>query len=140
MRKRYIVIIIVILVLALGFISAKILLSRSEANLKNLAHSEISDVDLTSAEDGDYFGSYSAFPVSAEVNVTIKNHAIIEIELIKHNNGQGKRAEIIPDKVTDAQSLTVDSISGATYSSKVILKAIQDALVKAGAKPLSQTD
>ena len=134
MKKRYIVIIIVLLVLALGFITTKILLARFEGNLKQLALSEISDVDLAAAEDGIYIGSYSAFPVSAEVRVTIKNHIIIDIELLKHDNGQGQGAEIIPEKVIEAQSLKVDSVSGATYSSKVILKAIQDAILKAGAE------
>lgn len=133
MKKRYIVIIIVVLVLALGFLTAKISLTRSEGNLKQLALSEISDVDLDAAEDGVYIGSYSAYPVSAQVRVTIKNHTIKEIELLKHDNGQGQGAEIIPEKVIEAQSLKVDSVSGATYSSKVILKAIQDALLKAGA-------
>ncbi len=134
MKKRYIVIIIVLLVLALGFITTKILLARFEGNLKQLALSEISDVDLAAAEDGIYIGSYSAFPVSAEVRVTIKNHIIIDIELLKHDNGQGQGAEIIPEKVIEAQSLKVESVSGATYSSKVILKAIQDAILKAGAE------
>ena len=134
MKKRYIVIIIVLLVLALGFITTKILLARFEGNLKQLALSEISDVDLAAAEDGIYIGSYSAFPVSAEVRVTIKNHIIIDIELLKPDTAQGQGAEIIPEKVIEAQSLKVDSVSGATYSSKVILKAIQDAILKAGAE------
>jgi len=132
MKKRYIVTIIVVLVLALGFITTKILLARFEGNLKQLALSEISDVDLAAAEDGIYIGSYSAFPVSAEVRVTIKNHFIVNIELLKHDNGQGQGAEIIPENVIEAQSLKVDSVSGATYSSKVILKAIQNAILKAG--------
>lgn len=136
MRKLYIII-IVILVLALVYIIAKIFLSRFKAGLENIDKLEINDIDLNSVEDGDYIGSCSAFPVSAEVKVTVKNHTIKEIELIKHNNGRGKDAEIIPQKVTDTQSLSVDTVSGATYSSKVILKAIHDALVKAGAKPLS---
>jgi uncharacterized protein with FMN-binding domain len=132
MKKRSILIIIV-LVLAIVFIAAKVFLAKSEANLEQLALLEIPDVDLASAKDGDYIGSYSAFPVSAEVKVIIKNHTIKEIELLKHNNGQGQGAEVIPDKVIEAQSLKVDSISGATYSSKVILKAIREALLKAGA-------
>ena len=132
MKKRYIVTIIVVLVLALGFITTKILLARFEGNLKQLALSEISDVDLAAAEDAIYIGSYSAFPVSAEVRVTIKNHFIVNIELLKHDNGQGQGAEIIPENVIEAQSLKVDSVSGATYSSKVILKAIQNAILKAG--------
>jgi uncharacterized protein with FMN-binding domain len=130
-KKRYIVIVIVLLVFLSGFIAVKVILGRTEASLKNLAASEIADVDLTSAKDGDYPGSCSVFPVSVEVKVTIKSHAITEIDLLKHDNGQGKGAEIIPEKVIEAQSLQVNSITGATYSSKVILKAIQDALKKA---------
>lgn len=133
MKKRTVAIIIVALVLAISFISAKLLFSKIEANLQSLAQSEIADVDLASAEDGVYTGSYTAFPISAEVKVTIENHAIKEIELIKHQTGQGQGAEVIPGKVVEAQTLKVDSISGATYSSKVILKAIRDALYKAGA-------
>jgi uncharacterized protein with FMN-binding domain len=132
MKKRYAAILIVLPVLALGFIASKILFARLDGNLKRLALSEISDVSLAAAEDGVYTGSYSAFPVSAEVRVTVKNHAIEDIELIKHNNGQGQGAEIIPKKVLEAQSLQVDSVSGATYSSKVILNAIRNALLKAG--------
>ena len=57
-----------------------------------------------------------------------RKHMIKEIELKKHDNGQGFPAEIIPGKVVEAQSLEVDIVSGATYSSKVILKAIENAL------------
>lgn len=136
MKKRYLVLIIVIVVLAVGALTVKILFSKAETELKQLANTEIESVDMSSAEDGVYTGSYSAFPVSAEVSVTIKDHKIEKIDIIKHNNGQGEEAEIIPDKVTEAQSLDVDSVSGATYSSKVILKAIQNALLDAGAEPL----
>ncbi len=40
------------------------------------------------------------------------------------------KAEKIPDKVLEEQSLQVDIVSGATFSSKVILKAVEDALNK----------
>ena len=134
MKIRYLVLIIAIVVLAAGALTVKILFSKAETELKQLANTEIENVDLSPVEDGVYNGSYSAFPVSAEVRVTIKDHKIEKIELIKHNNGQGEDAEIIPDLVTEAQTLDVDSVSGATYSSKVILKAIQNALLNAGAE------
>jgi uncharacterized protein with FMN-binding domain len=54
---------------------------------------------------------------------------IKKIEIVRHLNGQGKPAEVIPDRVIEMQSLDVDIISGATYSSKVILKAIENALI-----------
>jgi uncharacterized protein with FMN-binding domain len=63
--------------------------------------------------------------------VTINNHKITGIELVKHNHGQGAPAEVITGKVVEAQTLEVDIVSGATYSSKVILKAIENALKSA---------
>ena len=48
--------------------------------------------------------------------------------MLEHKNGQGTPAEVIPEKVVETQTLEVDIVSGATYSSKVILKAIENAL------------
>jgi uncharacterized protein with FMN-binding domain len=92
---------------------------------------EIAQINLSAIEDGIYIGSYFAFPVSAQVSVTVKDHVITAIELVKHENGQGAPAEVIPGKVIESQSLQVDSVSGATYSSRVILKAIENALLSA---------
>ena len=42
----------------------------------------------------------------------------------------GNKAETIVDDVVDKQTLDVDTVSGATVSSKVILKSIENALLK----------
>lgn len=93
-----------------------------------IASITVSDLDMSRIADGTYNGAYDMFPVSAEVKVTVKDHVITNIELVKHDNGQGSAAEVLPSKVIEAQALDVDTITGATYSSKVILKAIEDAL------------
>ena len=41
---------------------------------------------------------------------------------------KGKPAKAIVPKIVDAQSLEVDAVAGATNSSKVIKKAIENAL------------
>jgi uncharacterized protein with FMN-binding domain len=64
--------------------------------------------------------------------VTLSNHEITEIVITRHDNGQGQAAEAIIDDVTSEQTLLVDAIAGATYSSKVILLAIHDALSGGG--------
>ena len=109
-----------------------IMMSKAQDNLDGLVEMTISDVDLTSISDGVYKGTYDVFPVSVEVDVTISNHEILKIDLIKHFNGQGKPAEVIIDDVIAAQTLDVDVITGATYSSKIILKAIEVALTSDG--------
>jgi len=128
MKKKHVIlltvfIVILVIVLAMTVISKKI-----ESNLDQLVVATIPDIDLTKLDDGVYTGSYQVFPISVKVKVTLSNHTITEIVLVKHVNGQGKAAEVIIDKVVSAQSLDVDNIAGATYSSRVILKAIENAL------------
>lgn len=120
---------ILLLITAVLFLAIAGVYTWISNNLTELAEIEISDVDISQKTDGVYFGSYKAFPVAVELEVTIQDHQIIQIDLLKHDNGQGTAAEAIPDRVIESQSLEVDVISGATYSSKVILKAIEDALL-----------
>ena len=92
----------------------------------------ISDVvikspDLTLIQDGVYLGSFDAILISADVEVTVIDHKITEI-ILDHKNDRGVSAEVITDDVIMQQSLKIDTISGATNSSKVILKAIENAL------------
>lgn len=98
------------------------------AHERGLAQIEILGVDLAQVPDGTYVGRHSVFPVSVQVKVTVLDHRITGIELVKHQNGQGSAAEVIPEQVIAAQSLRVDVVTGATASSKVILKAIDNAL------------
>lgn len=90
----------------------------------------IGDVDLSTIPDGTYSGSHEAVWVGATVEVTVRDHRITEIKL-DHRHGQGEAAEVITDHVIEAQSLQVDTISEVTSSSKVILKAIEKALLSA---------
>jgi len=127
--KRIILIISVVLIVVAGVvIVAKTALNKMESNLERLVQLDVMDVDLELISDGTYTGEYSAVPVSAKVDVTIKDHRIESIELLEHNHGQGDGAEVIPSIVVEKQTLQIDSVSGATYSSKVILKAIENAL------------
>ncbi len=128
-RKHVVVLAVILLVAAAGYLGVRGMLASIETKLASLGDMEMAQVDLTSIEDGVYTGSYSVFPVSAEVQVTVKDHRIAAIDLLKHNNGQGAPAEVVPGRVVEFQSLQVDVVSGATYSSRVILKAIENALL-----------
>jgi uncharacterized protein with FMN-binding domain len=128
-KQRIILAVVIILIGIIAALSgAKLYI---EASLVKLTDTTIPNADLTKVENGTYTGSYKVFPVAAEVKVKVENHKITGIELVKHSNGQGAAAEVIPDRVIEAQSLQVDTVSGATYSSKVILKAIENALKSA---------
>ena len=80
--------------------------------------------------DGIYEGSYTSFPNSAKVRVTIASHRIISVEMLRHiASERGKEAAtIIPTRIVEQQSTDVDAVTGATNSSRVIMHATEDAL------------
>lgn len=92
----------------------------------------ISNVDLTTISDGLYIGSADNGLVIATVSVEVKDSVIQKITIIEHDNLFGKPAEKIILDVIEKQSLEVDTITSATYSSTTILKAIDNALTNQG--------
>lgn len=125
--KKIVIIAIIVIVLCAGTYGIKYL--ADVRKYKEIINGiSINNVDLSSVNDGSYTGDFDAIFIEAKVNVKVQNHRIVGIKLIKHKNERGKRAEIIPQKVVESQSLNVDTVSGATNSSKVILKAIENAL------------
>lgn len=108
----------------IGMVITMLIMNKKVQNL------EIGEIDLETVADGIYEGEYTLFPVTVVVKVTVEDHEIKNIEIIRHDNGQGEKAEAITTKVIDEQSLQVDIISGATYSCKTILKAVENALSK----------
>ncbi len=138
MRKALKIILVILAVIVLLAIACAIFIWQTGKNFETLSDLPIEDVNLSTVPDGTYKGSYSAFPVAAEVEVTVQGGKIAAIDLIKHSNGQGKAAEAITGMVVQAQSLKVDAISGATYSSKVIVLAIKDALTSAAERQINR--
>ncbi|MDR0442026.1 MAG: FMN-binding protein [Treponema sp.] len=88
----------------------------------------INSPDLDKISDGTYQGKSKVGPVRVTLDVTVKNKAMSSIVIIQHFNGRGKKAEAIVPKIIEAQNLDVDVVSGATGSSKAILKAVENAL------------
>ena len=128
MRKRTIALIAILSSILLIALAGKILLAVTTANLEKLRTIPLETPDLSPLGNGTYKGSYARFPLDVEVEVVMEDQKIVSINLLKHRNGQGIAAESIPSLVVREQSLQVDTVSGATYSSIVILKAIEDAL------------
>ncbi|MFP4444600.1 MAG: FMN-binding protein [Spirochaetia bacterium] len=116
------VIIVLVVVMA-------IMINKADANMQKLMALTIEDVNLKDVTDGTYRGKYSGFPLVVVVDVTVKDHRITDVDLVKHQHGQGADAEVLPERIEEAQTLKVDMVSGATYSSKAILKAAERALL-----------
>jgi len=89
-------------------------------------------VDNARLKDGTYEGIYRGGPNKAVVEVTIKDQAIVNIQIVEHQAWKGHKAEApIVERIIANQSTRVDAVSGATNSSNVIMNAVQNAVEKA---------
>ncbi|ULQ60985.1 FMN-binding protein [Brucepastera parasyntrophica] len=104
--------------------------SNNDAQPANDGQQGIESVDFSQIPDGNYTGSAKKFVVRATVSVDVKDGEVTDIEILKHVNGKGKKAEAITADVIREQSLDVDVISSATLSSRTILEAIENALTQ----------
>ena len=121
--KKAIIIVCIafVLLLVIGIIAVGIIVNRANnLSIQTPALSEISN--------GKYIGEYSVPPVFVKVEFTVEHHQITDVDILQHENGLGSPAERLVNDVIQIQSLDVDAISGATVSSKCILKAIENAL------------
>lgn len=127
-KTKFIVLAVIGVILVAGIAFLAHYIPQLEAYRKTIEEMVIRNVDLNQVPDGIYEGAFDAGMVGALVRVTVRDHEIRNIELLRHNHGRGEKAEVIIDHVQKAQSLQVDFVTGATASSKVILKAIENAL------------
>ena len=72
--------------------------------------------------------------VYAKAEVTVKAGVITNIDILEHKNGRGSRAEVVIDRILEEQKIDVDAVSGATNSSTVIKKAVENALIEESRK------
>jgi uncharacterized protein with FMN-binding domain len=92
------------------------------------SHIDVKTPDFARLPDGTYRGHFDGGLVKATVDVVMAGGRIQKVTIVSHRCGRGRPAEVIVNDVVRRQSLEVDAISGATRSSKVILKAIEVAL------------
>lgn len=97
------------------------------------------EIDLSRVADGTYAGSCETGVVNAQVLVTVRNHTITDIQLLRHDNGRGTPAEAILARMLQDQATDVDTVSGATNSSRVLRKAVENALSQ-GISPEAPTE
>ena len=126
-KKTWIIILLCIISVIGISIGTKYLLDVKKYK-NEVADIQIKDIDMSKIPDGKYTGECDVNFIDAKVVVEVKNKKIINITIVKHKNGRGKPAEKVVDEVKEKNSLQVDAVSGATNSSKVILKAIENAL------------
>ena len=116
--------IIAALVLLVGGLGA-VLSRQAEQRLDAVPVTRISSV-----EDGIYEGEVETALVKVTVLVTVAEHQIRDIQLTRHENGRGAPAEAMLAEMVRQNTSEVDTVSGATMSSKTIRAAVRNALAK----------
>jgi uncharacterized protein with FMN-binding domain len=97
---------------------------------RDVAAISFSDPDISSVADGEYIGECDVGYIFAKVNVTVIDGVITNIDILEHRNERGKAGEGVIDEILSEQCTDVDAVSGATNSSRVIKKAVENALEK----------
>jgi uncharacterized protein with FMN-binding domain len=129
MKKAAIIIIVIVLIVAVGILSS--LIGRGSTEAKQVRALPIAEINFSNISDGTYRGDYSYGGFTYEVEVIVKNHKIEDIKMLKNRKTyHAQKAEGVIPKVLQAQSLNVDAVTGATKTSKAILKAIENALTQ----------
>lgn len=94
-----------------------------------------STIDFSAVPDGTYRGRFTYGAFNYIVDVTVANGKATEIIAIQNkDNEPSEMAEGVFDKIIEAQSIDVDGISGATASSKALLKAVENSVKHAQQK------
>jgi len=120
-KVRWVVIVILILFAAFGIFNA--------FQLSKLRNMEIEEIDLAQIEDGLYEGQFDGGGGIYKVKVKIENHSIVTIEHETTRTSKWARfADPTILKIIEKQSPDVDAITGATTTSKCIMKAVENAL------------
>ena len=95
---------------------------------------EIAAVQDTSAyKDGTYYGTGKGFAGTMKVKVDIAGGKIASISIVSTKDGDSyvKSASSLLDTIVEKQSTNVDTVSGATFSSRGIIAAVRSALSQA---------
>ena len=104
--------------------------SVEETEIENTEEAAVLDGAFDLA-DGTYEGSANGFSGKIKVSVVIKNQTIRSINILSNSDDEAffnRAKEGVTASILAKQSTDVDTVSGATYSSRGIINAVKDAL------------
>ncbi len=101
----------------------------SHFNLENYRNMPIKNSNLILIEDGNYLGEKNISGFIYKVEVSVNNHVITDIRILQNRKSSYARyAEAVIPRIVKNQNANVNSITGATTTSKALMKAVEDAL------------
>jgi uncharacterized protein with FMN-binding domain len=92
-----------------------------------IAQTSLATVTPGVLKDGIRSATFREGEVEATVEVTVESGRVESLRLVSGKNVDATLAQALFSRVREAGSTTVDAVSGATASSKVLLKAVESA-------------
>ena len=105
--------------------------SASESDSSSVEKAAVQDA--SAYKDGTYYGTGKGFAGTMKVKVDIAGGKIASISIVSTKDGDSyvKSASSLIDTIVEKQSTNVDTVSGATFSSRGIIAAVRSALSQA---------
>jgi len=89
----------------------------------------IYDVELSAVPDGAHEGRFQEDGFTYVVRTTVQGGRITDVAIVENRDSKyAKMAEAVLPRVLARQTPNVDAVTGATKSSKVLLKAVENSL------------
>lgn len=111
--------------------------SKQESTSESESDSALAEIaavqDASAYKDGTYYGTGKGFVGTMKVKVDISGGKIASISIVSTKDGDSyvKSASSLLDTIVEKQSTNVDTVSGATFSSRGIIAAVRSALSQA---------
>ena len=111
--------------------------SKQESRLDSESDNSSAEIaavqDASAYKDGTYYGTGKGFAGNIKVKVDIAGGKISAISIVSTKDGDSyvKSASSLLDTIVEKQSTNVDTVSGATFSSRGIIAAVRNALSQA---------
>ena len=111
--------------------------SKQESTSESESDSSLAEIaavqDASAYKDGTYYGTGKGFAGTMKIKVDISGGKIASISIVSTKDGDSyvKSASSLLDTIVEKQSTNVDTVSGATFSSRGIIAAVRSALSQA---------
>ena len=125
--RKKIILSIVIFIFTIVLIGCAVYLKNVADYNQAVKETTFDEINISDVSDGVYIGEYDVNFIYAKVEVTVQNGEITDIIILEHRHEHGKAAETVINEIVDEQRIDVDAVSGATNSSIVIKKAVENA-------------
>ena len=101
----------------------------------NYSHPEGWELESLQLQDGVYQGEATGFREGLIVEVTVNEGSLTNVSVVDHHEigpqYYKRPISLIPERIVEEQSTSVDSVTGATATSMAIMSAVENALLQA---------